>query len=289
METVLPTRKKRIIIALLLLLVILAIAGVYFFVFRRAQTFQNNGSTDASGEWQLIWSDEFNGDHLDDAVWTQEVREDGWYNNELQYYTDNEENISFRDGALVITARFDPDGGKRMYTSARISTKNKIHVQYGRIEAKLKLPQGQGIWPAFWMLGTANKGQWPGCGEIDIMEAVNDAEFCYGTLHWKREKEDDPYAARSKGSKIPLDNPGQWHIYALEWTQNEMKWYLDDTCYYTFQFDESDQYQMAFQEPAYLLLNLAVGGNFPGEVDNSIFPKEYCVDYVRVYTWTQGT
>lgn len=285
METVLSARKKRKIIVFLLLLVILILGGVFFLTRRGRVTIQNNGSSEANGSWRLVWSDEFNGEHLDGTVWTQEVRENGWYNEELQYYTDDEENISFRDGTLVITARFNPEDGKRMYTSARISTQNKVNVQYGRIEARLKLPQGRGLWPAFWMLGTANKGQWPGCGEIDIMEAANAMDTCFGTVHWKKEVKKQPGAKKMQGESYPLSNPEQWHIYALEWTQTEMKWYLDDVCYHTFQFDLTDKHQKAFQKPFYLLLNMAVGGNFTmSEVDNSIFPKEYCIDYVRVYT-----
>lgn len=288
LEAFLSGCKKRKLILLLLLLAVLALAGVSFFMNnRQTRTIQNNGSPMTDGGWKLVWSDEFDGEHLDKTVWTQEVREDGWYNDELQYYTGREENISFRDGALVITAKYDPNGGKRMYTSARISTQNKLHFQYGRIEARIQLPQGQGMWPAFWMLGTASDGQWPDCGEVDILEAVNNAQECNGFLHWRNNDSSSKRLDKWAGGGTPLEHPEQWHIYALEWTRTEMRWYLDDTCFYTHVFDTSDADQKVFLQPFYLLINLAVGGNFPGKVDDSIFPKEYCIDYVRVYTREQ--
>jgi PKD repeat protein len=232
----------------------------------------------------LIWSDEFDYSGLPDpSKWNMETGGGGWGNNELQYYTDTENNAMVENGILTITAREESVGG-RDYTSARITTQNKFDFKYGRIEARIKLPYGQGIWPAFWMLG-ANFSSvgWPTCGEIDIMEMVGGTDkdnTVHATLHWDNDGANANYGlSYTLPSGIFADD---YHIFAVEWDSQEIKAYMDDIEY--FVADITPEQLSEFQNNFFILLNVAVGGNWPGSPDaTTSFPQTMEVDYVRVY------
>lgn len=228
----------------------------------------------------LIWSDEFNGSSLDTSKWTAEIGNgsSGWGNNELQYYTNRSENLSVHDGALHITARNESYNGYN-YTSARLKTQDKFYFKYGHIEARMAIPSGQGIWPAFWMLGQ-NIGSvgWPRCGEIDIMEAINAENRVYGTCHW------DNGGHANYGTNSGNYDITQWHTYALDWDDQYIRTYVDGQKYYEIYIGGNAGGTEELHNQFFLLLNVAVGGNWPGfSVDNGRFPQTLKVDYIRVY------
>ncbi|WP_438433462.1 RICIN domain-containing protein [Gorillibacterium sp. sgz500922] len=236
-------------------------------------------STAASG-WSLAWSDEFDGSSLNAANWKAEIGtgSGGWGNNELQYYTERPQNLQVTGGNLVITAQKESYGGMN-YTSARIKTQGLKSFTYGKIEASIKLPSGQGLWPAFWMLGTnIDTAIWPKCGETDIMERVNNNAFVNGSVHWDANGQAD--YGKTSGS---LDF-SQYHVYSIEWDSKYIRWFVDGTQYNEFYIENNTGNTEEFQKPFFLLLNLAVGGNWPGSPDASTaFPAKMYVDYVRVY------
>ena len=236
----------------------------------------------------LVWSDEFNqtdGSAPDAAKWNYETGGSGWGNNELEYYTTSTNNARIEDGNLVIEARRENFGGKN-YTSARLVTKGKWSWTYGRIEARIKLSRGQGIWPAFWMLGTnIDASRWPACGEIDIMENIGrEAGLIHGTVH-------GPGYSGGNGIGGPAALPGgaafadDFHVYAMECEPNRIRWLVDDQPYFTITPARLPAgTQWVYNQPKFLLLNLAVGGAWPGNPDEkTIFPQRLLVDYVRVY------
>jgi beta-glucanase (GH16 family) len=247
-----------------------------------------------SEEYTLVWSDEFNGkdgSSPDRSKWTYDIGGSGWGNHELEYYTNRAENTRIEDGKLVITARREtyvaPDGAKFSYTSARLKTQGLFSQAYGRFEARIKLPAGQGIWPAFWMLGD-NIGSvgWPKCGEIDVMENVGkELGINHGSLHGPSSTN----ATSDRTATITLP-PGQrlsddFHVYAVEWEPGAVRFYLDANLYATF---SSVQWPAGgtwvFDHRFFLILNVAVGGDWPGSPDaTSAFPQTMQVDYVRVY------
>lgn len=229
----------------------------------------------AHAQWQLIWSDEFNGSI--GPNWVFETGSGGWGNNELQYY--RRENATIENGALVITARRENFGGAS-YTSARMKTQGLKTFRFGRIEARMKLPNFLGAWPAFWMLG-ANLPQvgWPASGEIDIMEHVNAENRVYGTIHWQ--DANNRYASYGGNTATTVTD---WHVYAVEWDTNAIRWYVDGTKYHEVNIANGVNGTDEFQKDFFLLLNFAVGGNWPGfNVDNAALPAKMYVDYVRVY------
>ena len=226
--------------------------------------------------WTLVWSDEFNGTSVNTANWTFEVGGGGWGNNELQYYT-NGNNASIQNGALVIEARRENVGGNA-YTSSRMITRGKREFRYGRIEARIAVPLGQGIWPAFWMLG-ANFGSvgWPASGEIDVLEHVNTSNTVYGTIHWDA----GGYATYGGSTNT---TPANYHVYAIEWTASYIRWFVDGVQYHEANILNNINSTEEFHRPFFLLLNVAVGGNWPGPPNASTpFPARMLVDYVRVY------
>ena len=228
----------------------------------------------------LVWSDEFNGSSLDTSKWGFETGTgaSGWGNNELQYYTDRTDNAYVADGALHIRAKKESYGGKN-YTSARLNTNGKFTFQYGYVEARLALPSNQGIWPAFWMLG-ANIGSvgWPSCGEIDIMEAINAENKTYATCHWNCN------GHAEYGQSSGTFDRTQYHTYGLQWDSQYIRMFVDGNKIYEMYIENNAGDTDEFHKPFYLLLNVAVGGNWPGfSVDDSAFPQEMKVDYVRVY------
>jgi beta-glucanase (GH16 family) len=233
----------------------------------------------------LIWSEEFNYTGLPDAQkWNMETGAGGWGNNELQYYTNLEANAMVENGVLTITAIEEEYNGSN-YTSARITTQNKFDFKYGKIEASIKLPYGQGLWPAFWMLGAnINTVGWPSCGEIDIMEMVggdpNGDNTCYCTLHW-----DDDGSHASYGDSYTLPSgilADDFHIFTVEWDSQEIRGYIDDIEYYVADLTPAGLSE--FHQNFFVILNLAVGGDWPGPPNASTtFPQTMQVDWVRVY------
>ncbi|MNO27277.1 Beta-glucanase precursor [compost metagenome] len=240
------------------------------------------GSANAATNWNLAWSDEFDGTSLNTSNWTAEIGtgSSGWGNNELQYYTNRSQNLQVTGGNLVITALKESYNGSS-YTSARIKTQGKKSFTYGKIEARIKLPSGQGLWPAFWMLGTnidaAGVG-WPKCGETDIMERVNNNAFVNGTVHWDANGQAD-YGQISGNLDF-----SQYHVYSIEWDAKYIRWFVDGNQFNEFYIENGTGNTEEFQKPSFLLLNLAVGGNWPGSPNAATpFPAQMLVDYVRVY------
>ena len=241
--------------------------------------------------WSLVWSDEFNGPSgaaVDATKWTAEVGGWGWGNNELEYYTSRVDNAYQSDGSLVIKAIKETYTG-RDYTSARLITKNKFSPQYGRLEARIKLPYGQGIWPAFWMLGNdIDTVSWPQCGEIDIMENIGrEPSIIHGTIH-------GPGYSGADGIGAPyslLNNQkfaDSFHTFAVEWEPNVVRWYCDGILYKTLTPANLPAGKTwVYNHPFFILMNLAVGGYWPGYPDaTTVFPQTMLVDYVRVYQRT---
>jgi beta-glucanase (GH16 family) len=249
--------------------------------------------------YQLVWADEFSKDPdgLPDLTkWSYEV---GFLrNHESQYYTANRlENARVEKGQLIIEVRkesFPNPSGKgpatASYTSAALETIGKASWLYGRIEARAKLPSGKGVWPAIWMLGADVKDKgvgWPRCGEIDIMELVGkQPDTIHGTIHYYA---DGKHLAQ--GAQLHVDHPEDgFHVYAAEWSPDHIDLFVDDKKYNTFIVSKADNDgQNPFHKPQYLLLNLALGGDWGGAIDNSIFPQRMILDYVRVYQKQTGT
>lgn len=233
------------------------------------------GSTTALMD-QLVWSDEFDGTSVNTANWNFEIGAGGWGNNEQQYY--RRENATVSNGNLVITAKRERYRGSN-YTSARLTTQNKRSFAYGRMEARIKLPLGQGLWPAFWMLGSNfSTVGWPKCGEIDIMEHINTEPTIYGTIHW------DANGYASYGGHTGNSTPDAYHIYSIQWDGSAIKWFLDGVQFHEANILNSINSTEEFHKPFFFIVNLAVGGNWPGQtIDNSKFPASLYVDYIRVY------
>lgn len=242
-------------------------------------------------EYELVWADEFDGPGIDLAYWShQNISGQASGNNELQHYTSDTKNSRIENGALVIEAIEDgywSSSEQRWYpyTSARLRTVNKFDLTYGRIEARIKLPSTTGIWPAFWMMPTdAEYGGWAASGEIDIMESINQANRVYGTIHYGGGW---PNNVHSGGSYADgTDYSQDFHVYVLEWEPTRMRWYVDGILFttQTSWYTSGHPYPAPFDKRFHLLLNVAVGGNWPGYPDQtSVFPQRMTIDYVRVY------
>ena len=243
--------------------------------------------------WKLVWSDEFNSPDaspVDTTKWVSESGGNGWGNQELEYYTARPENAFEQGGNLVIKVLQEKytgaDGVTRDYTSARLKTLGKFSQKYGRFEARVKIPEGQGIWPAFWMLGDdIGKVGWPKCGEIDIMENIGkEPAMVHGTIH-------GPGYSGDKGISAPYSLPpdqhfaNDFHLYAVEWEPKAIRFYVDDHLYATrTPADLPKGTKWVYAHPFFLLMNVAVGGGWPGNPDaTTVFPQTMLVDYVRVY------
>lgn len=232
--------------------------------------------------WRITWHDEFDGSELDLKNWTFDIGGGGWGNQEWEAYTNRPENVRVEDGMLVIEAREELTAG-RPYSSARIKTQGLHAWQYGRIEARIKLPYGQGIWPAFWMLGdNIYKKGWPASGEIDILEFIGrEPDHIYATVHAPGYSGTDGVGSSLVTSADSLRN--DFHVYAIEWEEYEIRWYFDDQQYFKVTPDDVPD-QWDFDHPFFIILNLAVGGRWPGYPDKTtVFPQFLYVDYVRVY------
>ena len=244
--------------------------------------------------FSLAWSDEFEGPSgalVDATKWTMETGGGGWGNQELETYTDRPRNASLNgEGFLAIQALRETftgtDGIRREYTSARLKTQAKFEQAYGRFEARLQIPRGQGLWPAFWMLGNdIPTAGWPRCGEIDIMENIGrEPATVHGTIH-------GPGYSGGQGIGSAFTLPGGarfadgFHVFAVEWEPLAIRWYVDGALYQTrTPADLPAGQHWAFDHPFFILLNVAVGGGWPGNPDAStVFPQTMLVDYVRVY------
>lgn len=263
--------------------------------------------------YTLVWQDEFNGPNgssPDPHKWTYDLGGNGWGNRELESYTDRPENARVENGNLVITARKENFEGAdhlaKEYTSARLKTQGLFAQAYGRFEARIKIPAGQGIWPAFWLLGqNISSAGWPRCGEIDIMENIGkEPGIVHGSLHGPRSigtATDLTTSVKLVGNK---DFSADFHVYAVEWEPGTMRFYVDATLYGTFTPSSIPELHgsepgaasvpddspadragaWVFDHPFFLVLNVAVGGDWPGPPDASVhFPQTMLVDYVRVY------
>jgi len=294
-----------------------ALAVLACTVFVAAEYFSAAQNAGNSPAYTLVWSDEFNaGSAPDSEKWTYDIGGNGWGNQELEYYTNRPENAKVQAGNLVITARQETytgaDGVTRNFTSARLKTHGLFSQAYGRFEARIKLPEGQGIWPAFWMLGVSFPANgWPKCGEIDIMENVGkEPATVHGSLHGpgpaKPAELTAAFSLAAKGRpSIPttaapretapstsaaenLSGPrlsDDFHLYAIEWEPGAIRFFLDSQMYATFtpaQWPAGGTW--VFDHPFFIILNVAVGGKWPGAPDaTSVFPQKMLVDYVRVY------
>jgi beta-glucanase (GH16 family) len=241
-----------------------------------------------AGDWKLVWADEFDapdGSAIDPTRWTFDTGGGGWGNGEWEYYTDTTDNAYIQDGALVIKATKDQNAD-HSYTSARVVTRGRGDWLYGLFEIRARLPQGQGIWPAIWMLPADwEYGSWPLSGEIDIMELVgHEPATVYGTIHFGNPHE-------SSVDQYDLDSgtyADDFHIFSLEWEPDEIRWYVDGNQYQTqaewFTSSSKGGSLAPFDKRFYLILNIAIGGQWPGSPDaTTVFPQTMYVDYVRVY------
>ena len=245
--------------------------------------------------WELVWNDEFNGDAIDDQKWNKLLWRPGWVNNESQAYTDRDTNLFIRDGKLVIRGLIEPGYSGIDYTgtaysadftSGRLNTAGKETWTYGRFDIRAKLPKGNGSWPAIWMLGSdISTAGWPHCGEIDIMEHVGYEE---GNIHASIHTTDYNHmiGTQRTGQVMVPTATDSFHVYSLEWDSTYIRYLVDDDPYFFINNDSAgDKKKWPFNNPHYVILNLAIGGNWGGEkgIDNSVFPMEMEVDFVRVF------
>ena len=231
----------------------------------------------------LVWSDEFSGKTIDPLVWNYDIGGSGWGNNELEYYTNSSKNVFVTNGYLVIEARKETYKTNN-YTSARLLSKDKKSFTYGRIDFRAKLPKGQGIWPALWMLGSnISTKSWPACGEIDIMELLgHEPQKTYGTIHWGAAGGPSTHI----GGNYLLNSQtfsDSFHVFSLLWETNKLSFLIDNIPF--FSADKSQvNGDYPFDKPFFFIMNVAVGGNWPGNPDTTtIFPQRMIVDYVRVF------
>jgi beta-glucanase (GH16 family) len=231
---------------------------------------------------KLLWSDEFDGTGLNEKFWNYELGNNkGWGNNELQSYEIG--NTTVKDGYLIIQAKNESGN----YTSSRLTTQNKFNFKYGRVDIRAALPKGQGIWPAFWMLGkNIPQVSWPKCGEIDIMEMVGGTtgngsdKTTYGTPHWDNNGQHAQAGGSTKLSSGIFND--EFHVFSIVWDAKKIVWYLDDKQFHVI--DTTPAGLSEFQEEYFLLVNLAVGGDWPGKPDGTtLFPQYLIVDYIRVF------
>ncbi|MFN9594290.1 MAG: family 16 glycosylhydrolase [Pirellulaceae bacterium] len=240
--------------------------------------------------WRLVWSDEFDGPSLDYSKWEIEVNAFGGGNHELQIYTDATKNVRVERGVLVLEAhreRASIQGTERDLSSGRIRSKNRGDWKYGKFEMRAKLPAGQGVWPAFWMLPTEDRyGGWASSGEIDILEFKGqEPDTLWGTLHYGGRWPNNRHTGEQK--KFPnLDFTTDFHQFAIEWEEGKIRWLLDGEVWQEQSRWESEEapFPAPFDQRFHVVLNLAIGGGFVGDpAPDTPFPAQYLIDWVRVY------
>ena len=240
------------------------------------------GATSYPG-MSLVWSDEFTSKTINSSNWSYDIGGSGWGNNELEYYTNSSKNAYTTGGYLVIEARKETKEGNN-YTSARMISKDKKTFTYGRIDFRAKLPKGQGIWPALWMLGNnISTTAWPACGEIDIMELLgHESQKTYGTVHWGAAGG----ASTHIGGNYTLSSQtfnDKFHVFSLKWEADKLSFLIDDVLFFTANKSQVNG-NYPFDKPFFFIMNVAVGGNWPGNPDaTTVFPQRMIVDYVRVF------
>lgn len=241
-------------------------------------------------QWNPVWSDEFDGAALDYSKWETEVNAFGGGNQELQIYTDRKENVRLEEGHLILEARRDHHeiaGTVREFSSGRIRSKHRGDWRYGKFEIRAKLPAGQGVWPAFWMMPTDDVyGPWAASGEIDILEFKGqEPNIVWGTLHYGKPWPNNQHSGTQH--KLPKGNfTDDFHTFSIEWEEGVVRWYVDGVLYQTQEKWSSGggEYPAPFDQRFHLILNLAIGGGFVGNPDAStLFPRQFLVDYVRVF------
>ena len=261
--------------------------------------FAGNVRAQSGTKWNLVWDDEFNqpdGSPPDPAKWGYGLGNNGgWGNSEQEYYTARTNNARIEGGQLVIEADQESYGGSS-YTSARLNTQGKWSWTYGRIEARIKIPRGQGIWPAFWTLGAnINSEGWPACGEIDILENIgnsNNLGIVFGTIHGPVSGGRDYNGGAGVQGRFALTGGSaladDFHVYAVQWTTNQVQWFVDSNLFFTATpASLPSGGTWIFTHPQFLTLNVAVGGTWPGNPDGTtVFPQQMLVDYVRIYQQT---
>lgn len=235
--------------------------------------------------WNLIWTDEFSEGRIDTSKWSHEVNGDGGGNNELQYYTASKANSYIIENKYLVIKAIKQNYKGKFYTSGRLRTKQKADWTYGRFDIRAKIPVQQGVWPAIWMLPTDYVyGSWPQSGEIDIMESIgHQPKTVYGTIHfgepWPKNKHVGDTTFLQNG-----DLSTAFHVFSVEWEPNEIRWYVDDVLYSTKKPSDTEPHRWPFDQNFHMILNLAIGGDWPGQPDeNTAFPKYMYVDYVRVF------
>jgi beta-glucanase (GH16 family) len=231
--------------------------------------------------WKVIWSDEFTSPTIDGTKWSL-TNEAANSNSELEYYSNSSKNAFIEGGSLILRALKENIGG-RNYTSAKLTTRSKGDWLYGRIEVRAKLNRGQGIWPAIWMMPTDNAyGGWPSSGEMDIMELLgHQPAKVYGTLHWNANGHQQQGSSKTLTGATFADD---YHVFGYEWDNSQQRWYIDDVLYF------STTKGQPFDKRFYLILNVAVGGSWPGNPDaTTTFPNDMSVDYVRMYSKSTAT
>ena len=255
-------------------------------------TGQSNISPTSYSGYQLSWSDEFNQQALDTATWNFDIGGGGWGNNELQYY--QQDNVAIYQGHLVITAKRESQGG-HSFTSSRIKTEGTMEFGFGRVDIRAALPRGRGIWPALWALGANFKlVGWPYCGELDIMEMIGGAgreNTVHGTLHWNVGGIGQPYAPTYQGAhfeKTAGDFGDGFNVFSMIRRHDRVQWLVNDVLYYEQFLPDSPDFR-PFDNPFFLIFNIAVGGDWPGSPDGATqFPQRMVVDYVRVFSANDG-
>ncbi len=247
----------------------------------------DNGFKEAAKKpgWDLMWTDEFNEAQVDTTKWNHEVNGDGGGNNELQYYTKSKANSYTVGGKYLVIKAIKQNYKGKFYTSARLNTKKKADWTYGRFDIRAKTPVQQGVWPAIWMLPTDwVYGTWPQSGEIDIMESIgHQPKTCYGTIHFGQPWPNNSHLGDTIETKEG-DLSTAFHVYSVEWEPNEIRWYFDGELYNTKKNTDVSPQRWPFDQSFHMILNLAIGGEWPGPPDEATtFPKYMFVDYVRVY------
>ncbi|CDW84395.1 glycoside hydrolase family 16 [Stylonychia lemnae] len=233
--------------------------------------------------WQLVWNDEFNGTSIDSSKWNHDIGGNGWGNEELEYYTDRAENSYVKGGFLHIQGLKEDYNGSQ-YTSARINSLGKFSQKFGKFEIRAKLPTGQGVWPAFWMLGdNLNQVGWPTCGDIDVFEMIGkQPSVAHGSLHAKGLDTTKEYTSQQGFAD-------DYHTFGIEWYPSKVDFYIDGNTYFSVDKSTTQGDWPYDRNSFFIILNLAIGGNWPGNPDETTnFPALYTIDYVRVYKYVQN-